>query len=138
MEKDLDLSGLVAAVKALERGLAFYGKREREQAPDEEREVLRGGVIQAFEFTYELCWKLMKRWLELNIESVAGLPRREFYRVCAENLLLDDVGEWMEFHKNRNSAAHTYNEDMAEEVTAAARRFLPYAQDCLKRLEERS
>jgi hypothetical protein len=44
----------------------------------------------------------------------------------------------MEFHHARNRASHTYNETVAEEVFTMACQFLPYTQDCLKQLEERS
>ncbi len=139
MESDLKLSGLAAAVKAFERSLVFYDTREREQASEEEKENLRAAVIKAFEFTYELSWKAIKRWVELNVDPVVdGVPRREIFRFGAEHFLIDDVNEWMEFHQARNLAAHTYSGDMAEDVLKLAHRFLPYAQDCLKRLEERS
>jgi hypothetical protein len=40
---------------------------------------LQAGLIQNFEFTFELCWKSIKRWLENNInpETVDGITRRE-------------------------------------------------------------
>jgi hypothetical protein len=44
----------------------------------------------------------------------------------------------MEFHQARVRASHTYDETVAEEVFSAAGRFLSYARDCLKQLEERS
>ncbi|MDR1052186.1 MAG: nucleotidyltransferase substrate binding protein, partial [Deltaproteobacteria bacterium] len=70
--------------------------------------------------------------------DVSGVNRRELYRICAENSLIDDVGQWMEFHQARVRASHTYDETVAEEVFSAAGRFLSYARDCLKQLEERS
>lgn len=33
------------------------------------KDTLRSGVIQNFEVSYEQCWKMMKRWLEVNISS---------------------------------------------------------------------
>jgi uncharacterized protein with HEPN domain len=80
----------------------------------------------------------MKRWLESYIGpnvSIAG-HRREFYRICAENKLIDDVSKWFEFHEARNRSSHIYNRIVAAEVFAVAREFLPYAQDCLKQLEK--
>lgn len=103
-------------------------------------ETIKAGVIQNFEFTYELCWKFMKRWIEQNIgsEIVDGVTRRELYRVSAENKLIDDISKWMEFHKARNSTSRIYDSDIAEEVYGIAVEFLPYAKEFLKRLEERN
>jgi hypothetical protein len=80
----------------------------------------------------------MKRWLALNFspDEVNGVNRREFYRICAENSLIDDVNQWMEFHQARVRDSYTYIESVAEEVFVVALQFLPYARDCLKRLEE--
>ena len=138
MHTSLDLSGLRKAIAAFESCLVVYARRGGEKAADDEMEALRAGVIQSFEFTYELCWKHMKRWIEMNVnpESVDGVPRRELFRVCAENKLLTDVDEWMGFHGARNSTSHIYNQNMALEVFGVARKFLPYAKDCLSRLEE--
>ncbi|MDL2259724.1 nucleotidyltransferase substrate binding protein [Deltaproteobacteria bacterium OttesenSCG-928-K17] len=140
MEKELDLSSLRSAVLFYQEALKAYGELIDGGATATQRELLRSGLIQTFETTYELCWKSMKRWLETNVspEEVSGVNRRELYRICAENLLIDDVDQWMEFHQARNRASHTYNEIVAEEVLAVALQFLPYAQDSLKQLEERS
>ena len=140
MEKELDLSSLRNAVLFYQEALKAYGELIDGGTTAAQRELLRSGLIQTFEMTYELCWKSMKCWLEMNFspDEVSGVNRREFYRICAENSLIDDVNQWMEFHQARNRTSHTYNETVAEEVFAVALQFLPYAQDSLKRLEERS
>ncbi|MDR1110678.1 MAG: nucleotidyltransferase substrate binding protein [Deltaproteobacteria bacterium] len=139
MTPALDLSGLMKAVEALGSSLDVYDERTGEGASPREKEVLRAGAIQAFGFTYELCWKAMKRWIEVNVhpEPVDGVTRRELFRVAAENRLISDVNKWMGFHNNRNSTSHTYNENVAEEVFIAARQFFPCAKDCLTKLGSR-
>jgi nucleotidyltransferase substrate binding protein (TIGR01987 family) len=140
VDKLLDLSSLRNAVLFYHEAIRAYGELVDGGATITQRELLRSGLIQTFETTYELCWKSMKRWLEINFspDEVSGINRREFFRICAENSLIYDVNQWMEFHQARNSASHTYNETVAEEVFTVALKFLPYAQDSLKRLEERS
>ena len=106
----------------------------------DELELLKAGVIQNFEFTYELCWKFMKRWIETNISSeiVDGVTRRELFRLSAENRLIIDFDEWMEYHWARNISLHTYNSEIAEEVYQITLKFIKAAQDFLGRLEMRN
>jgi len=137
MNTKLDISSLIKAIGSLESALYIY--QTFLDAPISERDVIRAGVIQNFEFTYELCWKFMKRWIEMNIghEVVDGVTRRELYRLAAENKLVDEVNKWMEFHGARNISSHTYDEDTAKEVVLVAFDFLMYARSFLEQLRGR-
>lgn len=134
----LDLSSLRKAVESLEKTLtvaddeAFMSRLNEDQ-----KEAIRAGVIQKFEFTYELCWKFMRRWLEVNLGSVyvEGVARRQLFRLSAEHRLVSDVDQWMEYHDARNEIAHTYDESTAEDVFETAHRFLADAQELLHALE---
>jgi nucleotidyltransferase substrate binding protein (TIGR01987 family) len=103
-------------------------------------EAIRAGVIQHFEFTYELSWKFIKRWLETNIgrDSADGVSRRELFRMGAENRLIDDVDAWMRYHAARNHTSHTYNLSIAAEVYAVSLEFAPAASRLLAALEARN
>ena len=91
---------------------------------------LKAGAIQNFEFTYELCWKFMKRWLDENIGAayVDGVPRVQLFRLAAESQLITDVDKWMEYHRARNKTSHTYDVEVAESVYLSAREFLQDAE----------
>lgn len=76
------------------------------------------GVIQAFEFTHELAWNVLKDYLEAQgIQGVVGSKgaTREAFR----NGLIVEGEVWMEMIKSRNQTSHTYNEETANEITAA-------------------
>jgi nucleotidyltransferase substrate binding protein (TIGR01987 family) len=137
----LDLDSLKLSIGALERAIYSYQTlSQNETLTDDDIETVKSGVIQNFEVAYEQCWKLMKRWIEVNVspELVDGVARRELYRVSAENRLIADVNEWWEFHISRNLTSHTYSEANAESAFQAATAFLPAAQDFLARLEARN
>jgi len=137
----LDLSSLRKAVESLENALEVAGDRDfMSGLSDKQKDAIRAGVIQNFEFTYELCWKFMKRWLEVNLGStyVEGVTRRQLFRLSAENKLIGDVNQWMEYHDARNETSHTYDEDTAEDVFETARAFIDDAQKLLKALEARN
>ncbi|PNU21525.1 hypothetical protein C2E25_01290 [Geothermobacter hydrogeniphilus] len=64
-----------------------------------QKNAMIAGVILNFKFTYELCWKFLKRWMENNIssESAEGITRRQLFRLAVESRLIDDVERWMIF-----------------------------------------
>ena len=134
----LDISSLSRAIHSLSRALHVLNA-EKVTANDDMNQVLTAGVIQNFEFCYELCWKFMKRWIEMNISPIAvdGVTRRELFRQAAENKLINDVDKWMDFHTDRNRTSHIYDEEVAEEVLATTIEALPYFQDLLRNLEAR-
>jgi nucleotidyltransferase substrate binding protein (TIGR01987 family) len=133
----LNLSSLRKAVAALAQSIHVF-----EQYDDKSSELydtLRSGVIQNFEVAYELSWKFMKRWLEMNIspDIVTGVSRKEFYRIAAQNGLIREVEPWWEFHACRNRTSHIYNLNAAEDVSLSATKFLPYAEQLLVDLEQK-
>jgi nucleotidyltransferase substrate binding protein (TIGR01987 family) len=99
--------------------------------------TIRAGIIQNFEFTYELSWKFMKRWLENNLSSteVDGVSRRQLFRLAAESQLITDIELWMTFHKYRNLTAHTYDENTAKEVENISQPFSMACQQLVKTLK---
>lgn len=131
----LNIESLLKAVDSLARSVDTAGRFQK-TADAGDMETIRAGVIQHFEFTYELCWKFMKRWIEMNVspEAADGVPRIELFRLAAENRLIDDVAEWMTFHRARNSTSHIDSEPVARDVFERAVAFLPFAQDFLNRL----
>jgi nucleotidyltransferase substrate binding protein (TIGR01987 family) len=104
------------------------------------RPAIHAGVIQHFEFIYELSWKFIKRWLETNIgrEAADGVSRRELFRMGAENRLIDNVDAWMRYHVARNSTSHTYQLSVAAEVYAVSLDFAHDASRLLAALEARN
>lgn len=78
-------------------------------------ELERQGVIQCFEYTFELSWNTLKDFLEeqgyRNINGPKDAIQESF------NIgLIEDGEEWMNMIKSRNLTSHTYNEETAEEI----------------------
>ena len=65
------------------------------------------------------------------------MTRRELFRISAENRLIDDVAQWMEFHQSRNLTAHTYDAENAGQALSSALLFIDAARSFLKRMEAR-
>jgi nucleotidyltransferase substrate binding protein (TIGR01987 family) len=76
------------------------------------------GLIQAFEFTHELAWKVLKDFLESKgVTEIYG--SKDATRAGFANGLIEDGDDWMAMIENRNQTSHTYNEDLADEISRA-------------------
>lgn len=134
----LDLSSLEKALAAFRAALEFFDGVGRNSA-EEERELLRDGVIQRFEFTYELSWKMMKRYLDVyGLEKADGLSNKELFRVAREQGLIDAPERWFHYLKMRNQTSYIYDRQKASEVFSAAREFLGDCAQLLQRLREKT
>ena len=137
----LDLSSLKKAIESLEIAVHEAGNDDfMDRLTPPQQDIIQAGVIQHFEFTYELCWKFMRRWLAENVGRVYvdGISRRELFRLAAEYRLITDVEAWWDYHRARNLTSHIYDEEVADEVFQAAMQFLENAQLFLTALEERN
>jgi len=139
MNNTLDYSSLQKAVTRLEESLNVVEEYKTSEQPQLIRTLI-SGVVQHFEFTYELSWKFIKRWLGENLgkSQVDGLSRQELFRLAAEYKLIDSVENWMLFHRARNETSHTYNENTADEVFKVAVTFLPEATKLLNALQSKN
>ncbi len=73
------------------------------------------GLIQSFEFTHELGWKVLKDYLEQQgIGDLIG--PKDATRSAFQNGLIEDGQAWMDMIKGRNLTSHTYNQDVAEAI----------------------
>ena len=73
------------------------------------------GLIQAFEFTHELAWNVMKDYFFW--QGTTGITgSRDATREAFSKALVDDGEGWMEMIKSRNQSSHTYNQDVAEQI----------------------
>jgi nucleotidyltransferase substrate binding protein (TIGR01987 family) len=78
-------------------------------------ELEEQGLIQAFEFTHELAWNVMKDYFEYQRNStITG--SRDATREAFQKGLIQDGAQWMEMIKSRNQSTHTYNESTANDI----------------------
>lgn len=101
------------------------------------RLALRDSVVQRFEYTYEMSWKLIKRWLSDNVspeDSEPNWSRRELYRLAAKNGLVDEPKPWFSYHEARNVSLHTYDPVSAQKVMDIVKPFAHDVQVLINRL----
>jgi nucleotidyltransferase substrate binding protein (TIGR01987 family) len=131
----LDLTPLENAVARLREGLA----RTAVEPADTQ---LRDGLIQRFEFTYELSHKMLKRHLEQSAANPQAYDAADFqYLVRSANeqgLLRSDWPVWRRFRELRGKTSHTYDEAVAKDVAAEIPAFLEEAAHLLNALQARN
>ena len=90
------------------------------------------GMIQGFEFTFELAWNVMKDYLEeqgiIGIIGSKGAVRQAF-----DKGLIEDGQVWMDMIRDRNLTSHSYDEKTAEDLVTAImsvyyRQFIVFAE----------
>jgi nucleotidyltransferase substrate binding protein (TIGR01987 family) len=79
-----------------------------------ETELERAGIIQFFEISFELSWKLMKDYLEAQEFSVKS--PRETIKQAYQIGLIDDGHIWIDALSDRNLTVHTYDEELAKKM----------------------
>ncbi|MGY0694626.1 nucleotidyltransferase substrate binding protein [Virgibacillus sp. FSP13] len=80
-----------------------------------ESDIIYDGVIQRFEFTFELNWKLMEMFLEYTGTTEIRNPRTTIREAFA-NGLIDDGEKWIDMMVDRNRTSYLYDEDEASLV----------------------
>ena len=102
---------------------------------------LRAASIQAFEFTYELSFKMLKRYLEMteaNPAVVEEMTFNEFIRRGYElGLLQAELRDWQAFRRDRGTTSHAYDETKARQVFDALPAFLTEAKFLLAEIQAR-
>lgn len=77
-------------------------------------DLLQEGLIQRFEYTHELAWKVMKDYAEYQgYTDVRG--SRDAFRKALEMGLIQDR-RWMESIEDRNLTSHNYDDETAQEI----------------------
>ncbi len=97
------------------KALAKLGEAVQLDAERPLSELEKQGIIQAFEYTHELAWKVMQDFfIDQGNAEIRGSKDATRQAFSVELILDGDV--WMEMIKNRNLSSHTYNEEISEEI----------------------
>ncbi len=81
-------------------------------------ELEKQGLIQSFEYNYELAWNTIKDFYESQGETnIQG--SRDAIRLAFRRGLIENGEAWMEMIESRTQISHTYNEDVAEAISRA-------------------
>ena len=120
----LQLQSFEKAIFSLKMALQEYDK--------ESNDFIRDSCIQRFEYTYELSWKMLKRYLQMNSANPASYNEISFQNLIREgkqkDILLNDWSKWKIYRNARCATSHTYDNHKANEVFQAIPLFLKEAE----------
>ena len=130
----LDFSPLENAVQRLDEGLVRYDS-------DRSDIMVRDGLVQRFEFTYELSHKMLRRFMEAAAANPTEFDEADFqYLIRSANeqgLLLGAWPQWRVYRDMRAKTSHTYDEEVALKVVAGIPDFLKEARYLLEQLQQK-
>jgi len=94
------------------------------------------GLIQCFEYTFELAWKTMKDYLEAQGFTVKS--PRDTIQTAFQIELVKEGHAWIDALDKRNLLAHTYDEGRANEAETLIRsKYLPAILELQKKLSSK-
>lgn len=101
-----------------------------------ESPIVRDALIKRFEFTFEMAWKSMYRWLRFKGVDIPQEAFEVVPRAFQAGLIGDDAS-WTRIRQARNKTSHTYDEKIAIAVAADARKdAAPRFAELLARLKQ--
>jgi nucleotidyltransferase substrate binding protein (TIGR01987 family) len=95
-------------INDLERSLARY----KEVVDQKKSNIVRDSVIQRFEFTFELFWKVLKKILSYEGEDTTT-PRHTLSKAYQYQLINNET-IWIDMMLSRNKTSHMYDEREAD------------------------
>lgn len=92
-----------------------YEKLKEFIQTDNGSEKDRAAIIHAYEYTFELWWKALQRYLE-DTETINEYGPGSTIRNAFQFGILEDGDKYMNLLKDRNLITHTYKENIAMEI----------------------
>jgi len=114
------------ALAALTRAVAMARQRQLSELEEQ-------GLIQAFEFTHELSWLLLKDYLaDQGVSGISGSRDAVLEAVVRGLLPAGTETTWMAMIRSRNLTSHTYNPELAREIAGLIERDYAPALEALQ------
>jgi nucleotidyltransferase substrate binding protein (TIGR01987 family) len=111
-------------------------KRLEEGIKQTEDQLDRDGVIQRFEFTFELLWKTLR--LFFHTEGISTNSPKETLKETFRFGLIKDANLFLDMLEDRNQTSHIYSEDVSKDIfNRIKNNYMAAIKNLVKELEER-
>jgi nucleotidyltransferase substrate binding protein (TIGR01987 family) len=97
--------------------------------------ALRNSIIKSFEYSMDIFWKFLKRFIEVKHGLVAPSSPRAIFKQCLDINIIspDEFNACMKVVEDRNMTSHTYDVDLAEKIS----RDIPTHYTIIKKITDR-
>jgi nucleotidyltransferase substrate binding protein (TIGR01987 family) len=99
-----------------QKAFILLGERILILKNDPDNDLIQAGVIQTFEFTFELGWKLLKSYMSYKGIESDFFPRNVI-KLAFQNGVISNGQVWLEALESRNKTSHTYNGKFAGQLS---------------------
>jgi nucleotidyltransferase substrate binding protein (TIGR01987 family) len=104
-----------------ERAYILLSSALEGRAPDAFNELEMEGLVQRFEYTFELAWKTLKDYLEQSGVVLPQITPNAVIKAAFTAKLIEEGETWMDMLKHRNLMSHTYDFKEFRDAVAAIR-----------------
>jgi len=109
------LKKLNSAIEILKNN-SYANETKDKETNLEVKTVIKEGLIQRFEYTFELAWNVMKDYAEYQGITKPIRGSRDAMTLAFELQLIHNFDIWKDMLTLQNTTSHTYNEDTTEEI----------------------
>lgn len=138
-ERPINLAPLERANARLGEFIAVYSGTSDDHP---HHEPLGAAVVKSFEFTYELAFSAIRRYVAdyvLSPGQVGQMRIPDIIRAAGKNGLIESLEDWLVFRHRRNSTAHEYfDENTINQIIDVAPNFHNAVSALLKALQDRT
>ena len=105
------VDNFLKAIKRLKEAVNEYSENSKS-------DLLRDGLIQRFEFTFEPSWKALKEYMaDQGVSGDIQFPK-QVLKLAYENHIINDQQTWLKMLEARNSTSHIYDDKIAKEISS--------------------
>lgn len=107
-------------------------ERFKEVMNEPETALVRDAAIKRFEFTFELAWKVVQKFL--SSEGITCRSPKGCFKEAFKFGVADDNPQWVIMIEDRNMTVHTYNEAIAKELYDRLKNYIPLFEGLIKKI----
>ena len=126
-----------SVIQSYENFKKAFNKLKEFVETDNGSEKDRSAIINAYQYTFELFWKTLQKYMKEQ-ELLDELGPGSVIRTAFQYNIIEDGQVYMSMLKDRNLITHTYKEDVAEDIHRAIKEsYIDELEEFIKYFEKK-